>query len=117
MSLYGRAAAEGDEEEMSDDWIRRIQVGDVLRTDKVFRVVRSVTHHPCGRTSVCFSIRHCSWTRRPITVLCSSDLKSRGYRPAGVRVKLNTELDAALAEECKMQDKPKIKCCDVRGIS
>jgi len=103
-------------------WIRALQPGDVIESPTGnLRIVRSVTHclHPRGhgRVSVSFVINRCSWTHRPYTTLCDSDLTTIGYRPIGLRIKLDTEFDEAILREIGNHDDPEINCCDVRGIA
>lgn len=94
-------------------WIKDISVGDILMEGDTPRVVRSVSH--TGRTSVTFTIRHCSWTTRCYTVLNESDLRTRRFRPTGKRKRLDAPIDRAIREAI---DKREIKmhCCDVDGI-
>lgn len=103
-------------------WISRLQPGDVVESASGnLRIVRQVTRclHPRGhgRVSVSFVISRCSWTHRPYTTLCDSDMITMGYRPIGLRIKLDTEFDEALLREIHNHDRPQIDCCDVRGIA
>jgi len=103
------------------DWIANIQVGYVLRERSgAFRIVRKVTRSPRNpqRISVTFVIRHCSWTHRCYTVLCTSDLKTRGFRPTGVHItKLKGPLDAKIQENIDDHNCRSLNCCAVAGIS
>lgn len=102
-------------------WIKTLQVGDVLRAPSgVLRIVRSVQHSgpSLGKTSVCFLIRHCSWTGRCYTVLTGCDLATIGYVKTGARAKLNHGFDRAVEHDMggiHWRD-AKLTCCAVRGI-
>lgn len=100
-------------------WMKTVKVGDVLISSKgTFRVVRGVTRFSDGDLRcVDFAIRHCSWTGRPVTVVNFTDLRSNGYYPAGIRVRLESELDKKLAEEVKCIGLPQLSCCRVKGIA
>jgi len=131
---------------MSNGWIARIKVGDVLKSGSgVLRVVRDVSHYSVykgspqehTRTNVTFAIRHCSWTGRPYTVYTGNDLVQMGYRKTRAKVKLNKKIDRLIKqtfsgrkEMCmgKVMHCPvlpdytlkghyAVKCCDVRGIA
>jgi hypothetical protein len=102
-------------------WIKRIQKGDVLKSGSgVFRVVRYVAHHgpSLGKTSVYFTIRHPSWTGRPYTAVNGSDLRTFGYSPTHVRLKLNKEFDKKLEEDFQAPNTIQwnFRAADVRGI-
>lgn len=108
------------------DWTNKLEVGDVLRTPTGdLRVVRLASHHiitsggrrPHWRSSVCLTIKHCSWTTRCYTVLNSADLKTRGFRPTGKRVRLQSRLDAEIRRNFGVDKKDiTLHCCDVEGI-
>lgn len=110
---------------MSNKWISQIKVGDVLRSRSgLLRVVRNVNHLPVRgykkpRTSVSFSIQRCSWTHRCYTVYFGNDLIQFGFRPVNARVQLRKKIDKLIKREIQSDCnwKPKIDCCDVRGIS
>lgn len=102
-------------------WIKTLAPGDVLRAPSgLLRIVRAARHSgpSLGKTSVAFTIQHCSWTGRCYTVYTGSDLATMGYVKTGARAKLGKEFDRAVEhdmggigwQECKL------KCCDVRGI-
>ena len=98
------------------NWISQIRKGDVLRAPSgLLRVVRAVNHEN-QKTSVHFSIKHCSWTRRCYTVYFGADLKTMGYRPTGKRMRLRREIDAVIEADFGVT-RPKLTCCDVEGIS
>lgn len=106
------------------EWMATVQVGDVLTDGRVYRVVREVSHwrpryspNELRLRGVAFTIRHCSWTRRCHTTLTAADLKQRHFRPAGIRVKLNKSIDAAIAEELADDRRRRLRCCDVRGVA
>lgn len=105
-------------------WIKKIRKGDVLQSGSgIFRIVRGVKHNgpSLGKTSVDFTIQHCSWTGRCYTVLTGCDLKSNGYRPVKAKpFALRTEFDRAVEAEIINRppfDKCKLTCCDVVGIA
>jgi hypothetical protein len=101
------------------EWISKIQVGDVLKNRSgTLRIVRAVHHsRVCDhiRTSVYFTIKHCSWTGRCYTILGGNDLVQNGYQPTGAKVKLRARFDRFIEEEFEMPN-PILTCCDVRGI-
>lgn len=101
-------------------WIRRLQVGDIVRAKSgLLRVVRAVTHHPHGVSSIVFVIKHCSWTRRCYTYMNSHDLITFGYRPTGKRLPLRKNIDKEIASNIvnHSKDLQTLKCCDVEGLS
>ncbi len=98
-------------------WIGRIKRGDILAEGSSLRVVREVRHGENGRVSVTFTIKHCSWTTRCYTVLTHSDLKTRGFRPTGKRVRLTGKLDAEIERNFGVHIRETtLHCCDVEGI-
>lgn len=101
---------------MSEGWIRAIRKGDVLAAGNSLRVVRAV-HHSGSHTYVTFTIRRCSWTTRCYTVLTEHDLKSRGFRNTGRRMRLGGELDYEIEQNfnLRMRDTT-LHCCDVEGV-
>lgn len=110
------------------EWMATLRVGDVLTNGRSYRVVREVSRwHRVNRRTVAgegplkcvaFTIKHCSWTGRCYTILCASDLLQRGFRPAGVRVKLDKPWDAAILHEItKCAEPASLRCCDVRGVA
>jgi len=113
---------------MQPAWIHRIKKGDVLRMPSGrLRVVRYVNHsvtskgvaHPVPRTTVIFSIAHCSWTSRCYTTYTGNDLVQMGYRPTKARVRLRSKLDRQIEEEFMRRGPAslcKLHCCDVIGI-
>jgi hypothetical protein len=106
------------------DWRDDIKIGTVLyeRGDMNRpRIVREVAMSKGkGREgflcAVTFSILRCSWTHRPYTVVCRSDLKCRGFTPAGVRVTSMTLMDKRLNAAIIDLDNRRLSCCDVRGM-
>lgn len=104
-------------------WMRRVRVGDVLK-DAVgnLRVVREARHYGGRLYGVTFTIAHCSWTGRCYTILNATDLRQRGFRPVGVRRRLNTKLDRQIADAIARNDLAHrngraLRCCDVEGIA
>lgn len=105
-------------------WIRRIKVGDVLRSPKgALRVVRAVQHSNIPfygiRTSVTFTIMRCSWTTRCYTIYTGNDLVQMGYSPTRGKVPLRKRIDKAIAEEFQRPGgiaAVKLHCCDVLGV-
>lgn len=94
--------------------MRAIKKGDILKENNTLRVVRAVHHYPT-RVIVVFTIRRCSWTGRCYTVLNSTDLKQRNFRPTGKRIRLSKKLDKAI--EADFGAVPfKLTCCDVEGV-
>lgn len=98
-------------------WLRDVQVGDVLKVNGKLRVVRNVSHgpHPESRSCFAFAIKHCSWTRRCYTVYTSSDLITMGVQQMNKRMPLRTKIDRAVAADIHAH-KPKLTCCDVEGM-
>lgn len=100
-------------------WTREIRIGDVLSNGRSNRVVRDVNYDRHGELrSVCFVIKHCSWTGRCTTTLSRYDLMYAGYGPTGVRRRLDTELDAQIHRDLCYSNRadPKLDCCDVKGV-
>ncbi len=112
---------------MTQEELNRVQVGSVLRnirtgTLRVVRDVSRVRDSKFKRTlkqgdvfCITFAIKNCSWTKRPYTVYNRYDIK-RQFELTNVRVKLNSEIDALLAQEMDNSDKPFLTCCAVRGL-
>lgn len=110
-------------------WIDELQVGDVLRNDGGFRVVREVTRFGHGSrrgvrqfdrlgqvNCITLSILRCSWTKRPYTVMNRYDIVYQGYRPAGFRVRLDKPIDAQIARALQDRTEYTMTCCDVVGV-
>lgn len=100
-------------------WLREVQVGDVLKVNGRLRVVRGVSHgpFPWSRSNYSFAIKRCSWTHRGYTVYTSSDLITLGVQQMNKRIRLRTKLDRLLARDIKESpDKPILTCCDVEGM-
>lgn len=116
---------------MQPAWIGKLKVGDVVGMPSGrLRVVRSVSHYYVRqskmiRTSVAFTIRHCSWTGRCVTTLTGNDLVQMGYRPTSAHVELNQEIDRQIqyeltGREGKWQPLPadiRLHCCDVKEVA
>ncbi len=103
-------------------WIKRIQKGDILEARSgTLRIVRSVRHNgpSLPKTSVTFTIRHCSWTGRCYTVVNGNDLRQMRFRPVSARMPLRTKLDKLIEAEFGRPpgDGRMLDCCDVRGIA
>lgn len=104
------------------DWMRKVRPGSILRKGKSLRVVREASRYPNGDLHcVTFVIKHCSWTRRPYTVVCYNDLRWMGYELVeGVTVKVDTEFDEKLKADMhksrKHGDVFNYDCCDVKGF-
>lgn len=100
-------------------WMANVKVGDVLRSASgTLRVVRDVHRYKNGELrSVTFSIRHCSWTRRPYTILGFSDLRLLGYTKVGANYSMKTELDRRLARCIDDHRHRDVTCCEVRSIA
>jgi hypothetical protein len=100
-------------------WMAAVKVGDVLRSgSKTLRVVRKVSRFKDGSLrSVTFSIRHCSWTRRPYTVMGYTDLRLLGYARVGANLKLESPLDRELALDIADHNRRQVTCCMVKGIA
>lgn len=106
--------------------IDSLQVGDLVRVNGTLRVVRGLgiptpksSRRKDRAYSVTFSIRRCSWTRRPYTVVSRCALYNvplevvvRGY---------GTErgpLDVLLQADCDARTGPSLlECCDVIGVT
>jgi len=98
------------------DWFAFVQVGDVLRWPSGdLRVVRQVTRreeprpwrrradesdpsYPGRLLCICVAIRRRSRYNSPDTCFHKSDLKTLGVQYVGARVKLDSPMDAHLAE-------------------
>lgn len=100
------------------DWRDDIKVGDVLRVDKRFRLVRRVSRAKDGFLgSVTFAIKRCSWTRRPYTVVGRVDLAYRNFQPTNVRITAEkTPLSERLLREINSDGPPSMTCCEVAGL-
>lgn len=104
---------------MRKDWRDKLKVGDVIMSRAgTKRIIRKVTLKKNGFIwGVTMVIRHCSWTTRPVTAYCRSDLASAGFRPTGQRKRLKKSgLDALIEREAECHDYPTITCCDVSGV-
>jgi hypothetical protein len=100
-------------------WFDHLRPGDVLRSrGGTLRVVRTVSRKEDGKLwGVSFVIRHCSWTKRPYTVLTFNDLKTFRYTYVGARVRLDRELDRRIADAIRHKEDRTLTCCAVRGIA
>ena len=100
------------------EWMASLRVGDVLiSATGSYRVVRELVRSGAKLRCVAFTIQHPSWTRRCYTILNSSDLLQRGFRPAGVRVKLSSRFDAVIEVEIRSSRRPLLGPEDVRGVA
>lgn len=99
-------------------WMRTVQVGDVLESPSgTHRVVRGVHRYANGDLrSLTFAIRHCSWTGRPVTSYGYTDLRRGGWRPTGVRLTLDTEMDAWMQAETLCRGRPQVSCCEAKDL-
>lgn len=111
--------SKGNGGRMQPEWMRDVKVGDVLvNASGTYRVVRAVSRFPNGNlATVTFVIKHCSWTRRPYTVMNFTDLRQQGYRPAHARSKLNGPLDPVIARVVVDHRNHELTCCAVKGIA
>lgn len=109
----------GNGGKLQPEWMRGVKVGDVLvNCNGTYRVVRAASFFPNGNlATVTFVINHCSWTRRPYTVMNFTDLRQQGYRPAHARSKLNGPLDAQIAKVVSNHCDHSLSCCAVKGIA
>jgi hypothetical protein len=98
-------------------WMADVRVGDVLEdANGTQRVVREVKRYKDGELrSVCFAIRRCSWTGRCYTILGYTDLRYRGYRKVG-RTRMGSAIDWKIYKEIGNVNKPRVSCCEVRGV-
>ncbi len=104
---------------LQPDWMRTVQVGDVLvNATGAYRVVRDVARFPCGALrSLTFTIRRRSWTNRAYTVINFTDLRHQGYRPARARSKLNGPMDPVIARVVADHWNWELTARDVVGIA
>lgn len=111
----------GNGGKLQPEWMATVRIGDVLKAPGgVLRVVREVRRYPNGNLrSLAFTIRRCSWTRRPITGYGFTDLRIQGWEPTGVNVALDSELDGQIRHELTipMGRERRLSCCDVEGIA
>lgn len=102
------------------EWMRTAKVGDVLRSPSgLLRVVRKVTRHyhdPSRLACLTFAIKHCSWTKRPYTVIGATELRTLGYTKVGANYKLNSKIDAKLFLNINNPDVRTMHCCDARDL-
>jgi hypothetical protein len=99
-------------------WPYVVKKGDILRDSKGnLRVVRKVSYGLNGLPIyVSFTIKRCSWTRRPATTLIYTDLRIRGFVPTGSSVKRWTVLDQKLDKAIQDLECRNIYCWDVVGV-
>ncbi len=87
------------------DWRDELQPGDVIRGSGEFRVVREVSYQRPGRLrNITLTIRRRSWTNRCYTVIDRDELRARGFKKAGFRVRLDREHDATILAVIREQD-------------
>jgi hypothetical protein len=101
-------------------WMRTVQAGDVLVSPSgSMRVVREVSFYGNGDLhSVTLAIRRCSWTGRPYTIYDYTMLRTLGWRPAGVRIDLDTELDCWLQADIGALGSPStVTCCEAKDMA
>lgn len=101
------------------EWAKTLDRGDIVRTPTgTERVVREVHRHSESRVYVSFTILHCSWTTRPVTVYSMGELVRVGYTYAGRRIEIkNTRLNKSIDREVKCRPgPPKLTCCDIKGV-
>jgi hypothetical protein len=107
---------------LQSDWVWSVKVGDVLKTPSGdLRVVQDVRDSSGGKSYrklwFEFTIRRCSWTRRPYTLYNGAEIFYMGWRPTNYRVEIDPEfadkfrasVKARVAAECPL------KCCAVKG--
>jgi hypothetical protein len=88
------------------EWMSRIQRGDVLRKSgkggDVFRVVRRAVKRPDGELySLMFVKRARSEYSWPVTIYYAEEIIDQGWQLAGVRAKLDKEIDARI--DCSIE--------------
>lgn len=103
------------------DWLFECEVGDVfVENSGTMRVLRHMSVDRTGMLRFAtFSIRHRSWTNRCYTVLDYSAMLTRGFRPTGARVRLDSAMDIAIEAAIKQPGRMKylLRADDVVGIS
>lgn len=103
--------------EPQKDLLRSIRVGDTISINGSIRVVRGV-HRNSRHTRICFtfSILHCSWTKKPYTVMNWIGLYHKDVQilRRGGKV-LGSELEKKLMKAVWGQEK-ELHCCDVIGV-
>lgn len=102
------------------EWMAWMREGDVLKSGAgAYRVVRNVVRKK-RHIYVTFTIKRRSWTGRAYTVVNASDLLTFGYTHTGVRLKLDTEMDARIANVVDGAERPGYYTLtpeDVRGVA
>lgn len=85
-------------------WPYTVVPGDVITNGKSHRVVRHASQDPKTgyTTGVTLAIKRCSWTGRGITCISYVDLKQRGFKPTGVKIPLDAQLDKLLAQDAAL---------------
>jgi hypothetical protein len=93
------------------DWRDELKVGDILVTpSNDFRIVRDVSYCDLPEksyygllTTITFSIRKASWTRRATTTK-SRNCIAKWKKLEGVRAKLDSPLDKKLLEDIQSEN-------------
>lgn len=98
-------------------WPYKVVPGDVISNGKTMRVVRHASQDPDSgyTTHVSMAIRKCSWTGRSTTTINYVDLKQRGFKPIGVKVSLDAQIDILLKHDATGMSRL-LSCCDVKGL-
>lgn len=104
------------------DWRDELKPGDIVKSGSgTLRVVRRVSMNPNAPWLlgfVYFSILRCSKYRACYTLYLRSELRSMGFTKINGRIRLDSQLDAAILRDTQVRDgrDRKLTCCDVIGI-
>lgn len=89
--------------ESIDEVLLSLKPLDLIRLGGTFRIVRETTMklNKKGKVSGCltFSIRRCSWTNRPYTVMNAYDIKALGIELIARNVKLKHGLNSLMNKD------------------
>ena len=96
------------------------KVGDIMKAPSgALRIVRSVTcrsRRERRKIWIVFTIKHCSWTHRPVTTYSLGELQDLGYVHTRKNITLSLPSDKVIEAECSYPDNPQLSCCDVVGV-
>lgn len=118
MAIYHGAKGYSGRRRLLRRWFDTVQVGDVLEAPGGrHRVVREVSRYRNGELrSLTFAIKKCSWTGRPYTQYGFTDLRMQGWRPTGVRIRLDSEMDVWLQADINSFNCRTVTCCEAKAM-
>lgn len=99
-------------------WFDTVQVGDVLQNPAGSqRAVRKVDRYKNGDLHyLTFAKRKCSRWPAAYTFYSFTDIRLQGWRPTGVRIRLDSEMDAWLQADMLNPFRRQVTCCEAKDM-